>query len=297
MYSQRGSHGSTSEKQQYVLHEHAQRKVQEQQQEIEESQEECVLKNQDQDQREHQQEQESEMNHKDENENDSHNNETNEDDANETIVENENDSDNEDTKQTNNECVEISSYHENEPESYDESTYDAEEEQEEEEEEEEEITPEMEEELNSLCESFSGLKSRYRLINKIGEGTFSSVYKAEDLLNIESSDGPYGSSWSTPPLKRLRYSNQNNNNNNTHSRRKGRIVALKRIYVTSSPQRIYNELHLLYTLSGCRNIAPLLDAIRYHDQVLAVLPYYKHYDFRVCDKSILKKKFPIVIYY
>lgn len=57
-------------------------------------------------------------------------------------------------------------------------------------------------------------------------------------------------------------------------------VALKRIYVTSSPQRIQNELELLADLRNARNTAYLISAIRHEDQVLAVMPYSKHQDFR-----------------
>ncbi|VEU22923.1 DEKNAAC104052 [Brettanomyces naardenensis] len=113
----------------------------------------------------------------------------------------------------------------------------------------------VKDEIVLLLKSFPGLSFNYKLIDKIGEGTFSSVYKAQDLRREKRSS--YGK-------KRTSYP----------------IVALKRIYVTSSPQRIYNELQLLHSLAGCPNVAPLVDAIRFEDQVIAVLPYYKHADFR-----------------
>jgi hypothetical protein len=58
-------------------------------------------------------------------------------------------------------------------------------------------------------------------------------------------------------------------------------VALKRIYVTSSPQRIYNELEILAQLRQARCTAYLISAIRHEDQVIAIMPYEKHQDFRV----------------
>jgi cell division control protein 7 len=83
--------------------------------------------------------------------------------------------------------------------------------------------------------------SRYRDLNA---GTFSSVYKAIDL-NYESYENDWDPNWkcqrkwSSPPIKI----------------RQGmpvslpkRYVALKRIYVTSSPVRILNELELLHQL-------------------------------------------------
>lgn len=60
-----------------------------------------------------------------------------------------------------------------------------------------------------------------------------------------------------------------------------RLVAIKKIYVTSSPMRIFNELDLLHSLQGCCSVCPLITAFRYQDQVIAVLPHFQHQDFRV----------------
>jgi cell division control protein 7 len=59
-----------------------------------------------------------------------------------------------------------------------------------------------------------------------------------------------------------------------------RYVAIKKIYVTSSPVRIYNELELLYHLRQAEDVCPLITAFRHQDQVIAVLPYFQHQDFR-----------------
>ncbi|KAG7886229.1 hypothetical protein KL906_002102 [Ogataea polymorpha] len=137
-------------------------------------------------------------------------------------------------------------------------------------EEEDSVSMEIRQELFSLVKSFPGLSNKYKLIDKIGEGTFSTVYKAYDLQRIsETSMGK--AVWSSPPKSRTNESTQASD---------VPIVALKRIYVTSSPSRIYNELQLLHSLVGCPNVAPLIDAVRYEDQVIAVLPFYKHADFR-----------------
>lgn len=110
------------------------------------------------------------------------------------------------------------------------------------------VSSTIREEIFQLSYSFPELVSTYRIYNKIGEGTFSTVYLGQKISG--------------------------------KIKDKYKLVALKRIYVTSSPQRIYNELKLLYRLSGHDNVAPLLDVIRHEDQVIAVLPYYQHYDFR-----------------
>jgi len=63
-------------------------------------------------------------------------------------------------------------------------------------------------------------------------------------------------------------------------RRRPKYVAIKKIYVTSSPSRILNELDLLNDLRGCNSVCPLITAFRHTDQVVAVLPYFRHTDFR-----------------
>jgi cell division control protein 7 len=68
--------------------------------------------------------------------------------------------------------------------------------------------------------------------------------------------------------------------NYSHQRRRPKYVAVKKIYVTSSPARILNELDLLNDLRGCDSVCPLITAFRCADQVVAVLPYFRHTDFR-----------------
>lgn len=63
-------------------------------------------------------------------------------------------------------------------------------------------------------------------------------------------------------------------------RRRPKYVAIKKIYVTSSPSRILNELELLNDLRGFDSVCPLITAFRSTDQVCAVLPYFRHTDFR-----------------
>ncbi|CAX43760.1 cell division control protein, putative [Candida dubliniensis CD36] len=148
-----------------------------------------------------------------------------------------------------------------------------EEEEEEEMEEEEEVTLEVLENMQKLENNFPILATDYRLIDKIGEGTFSTVYKAESLTGKIRLGSDI---WKSPPLKRK----NRNTLNFQQTRKKNPIVALKQIYVTSSPNRIFNELHLLYMLSGNSRVAPLLDVLRFQDQIVAILPYYNHCDFR-----------------
>mgnify|MGYP001311023798 FL=1 len=66
-------------------------------------------------------------------------------------------------------------------------------------------------------------------------------------------------------------------------------MALKKIYVTSSPSRIQNELELLYQLRNSKNVCPLITAFRHEDQVVAVIPYYPHTDFRQQYRTFMVK--------
>ncbi|KAL1633361.1 Cell division control protein 7 [Neofusicoccum ribis] len=138
---------------------------------------------------------------------------------------------------------------------------------------EEEIVDEsVAEDMDRFEETFKGINKRYRLINRIGEGTFSTVYKAEDLeydlyqndWDIEEKED---AAWNSAATKRS-------------GRRKARFVAIKKIYVTSSPLRILNELELLHDLRHSDSVCPLITAFRHHDQVVAILPYFQHRDFR-----------------
>ncbi|KAJ5726466.1 uncharacterized protein N7483_007823 [Penicillium malachiteum] len=156
----------------------------------------------------------------------------------------------------------------------------------EEEDEEEEVDELVREDMTKLENSFPGISERFRLVNRIGEGTFSTVYKAEDLLydHYENDWDVFGQreqeSWTSPPTKRRRVEGAN-------GRKKVRYVALKKIYVTSSPIRIQNELELLHDLRHCRSVCPLITAFRFQDQVVAVLPYFPHTDFRIQYRTFL----------
>jgi cell division control protein 7 len=112
------------------------------------------------------------------------------------------------------------------------------------------------------------------------------VYKAEDLdydqyQNDWDTDPKATSNWQFPPVTRRVGDKQHFNNSRHTHRKRPRYVAIKKIYVTSSPARIQNELELLHELRGCESVCPLVTAFRHQDQVIAVLPYFRHQDFRV----------------
>lgn len=115
-------------------------------------------------------------------------------------------------------------------------------------------------------------------------GTFSTVYKAEDLhydyYQNDWDTGPREApKWMSPPIKTRGINSSQSSA--PGERREPHYVAIKKIYVTSSPMRIHNELELLHDLRGQRSVCPLITAFRHQDQVVAVLPYFRHQDFRV----------------
>jgi cell division control protein 7 len=77
------------------------------------------------------------------------------------------------------------------------------------------------------------------------EGTFSTVYKAIDV-NYDLYENNWDASWkdtrkwASPPIKKKKEGGE--------AKTSVKVVALKRIYVTSSPTRILNELELLHHL-------------------------------------------------
>lgn len=181
-------------------------------------------------------------------------------------------------------------------------------------EEENAIDESVAEDMRKLDSDFVGISRRFRLINRIGEGqhalpllffpntamptmlihlrlgTFSTVYKAEDLQHDQYTDAWDPDGGHSNPRKRRRLSDierQQQSATRPEKRRQPRHVALKKIYVTSSPTRILNELELLYDLRGCRSVCPLITAFRHQDQVVAVLPFFQHTDFRVQYRTFL----------
>ncbi|KAI9791477.1 MAG: hypothetical protein M1816_003821 [Peltula sp. TS41687] len=155
------------------------------------------------------------------------------------------------------------------------------------------------EDIERFKASVHGLSKRFRLIKRIGEGTFSTVYKAEDLLydcyknswDVQNQKENVRADHRLPKRRRTSRAAGLNSQGNTHHppipKRGPRFVAIKKIYVTSSPIRIQNELELLYDLRGCDSVCPLITAFRCQDQVIAVLPYFRHWDFRCYFREML----------
>ena len=156
------------------------------------------------------------------------------------------------------------------------------------------------------------------MVDRLGTGTFSSVYKAIDLKYDEWDNKPWKGHH--PPQSSAYYQSAGPSYRGRGGRGpgigkdKGRdkdkarkdeagldpnamavelsepsgkareskvYVAIKRIYTTSGPERIRNELAVMQSCRGCRHTSQIITAYRYLDQVVLVLPYQRHIDFRV----------------
>lgn len=121
----------------------------------------------------------------------------------------------------------------------------------------------LQEEIEDLETAIDGLSDYYKIVDRLGEGTFSSVYKAIDLQHFAFDNDEWVTRGPLDPF------------------RKGVChVALKKIYVTSSPQRIFNELSIMEDLRPAEYVSYLITAFRAEDQIVAVMPYSRHRDFR-----------------
>ncbi|PPQ66180.1 hypothetical protein CVT24_000157 [Panaeolus cyanescens] len=173
---------------------------------------------------------------------------------------------------------------------------------------------EIEKEISDLCKAVPEIPENYELVDRLGTGTFSSVYKAVDLnysnwdnrpwlgnhppdsSAFYQSAGPGYRGWGGRAAKRKVVDEETGEeryewgvefssagNVVVSKNPPGKVyVALKRIYNTSGPDRIRNELEILETCRSCRHTSQLITAFRNMDQVVIVLPYQRNLDFRVC---------------
>lgn len=132
---------------------------------------------------------------------------------------------------------------------------------------------EIEEEIEDLLDTVPELNEDYRIVDRLGTGTFSSVYKAVDLHYAEKW---HNDTWMGrhPPGSSAHYQSL------LRPIRGKVFLAIKRIYVTSNPERIRNEIAILEDCRGCRHVSQLITAFRNRDQVVAIMPYHRNDDFR-----------------
>ncbi|KAI7878911.1 kinase-like protein [Lichtheimia hyalospora FSU 10163] len=118
------------------------------------------------------------------------------------------------------------------------------------------------------------LREYYDIKYKIGEGTFSTVYKAIDVRYDQYNN----EQWEQQLLNAHRLVDPNVDEKSISATSK--LVALKRIYCISSPTRIANEISILQDLRGCTCVAPLITAFRQAEEFFIVMPFIEHEDFR-----------------
>lgn len=101
----------------------------------------------------------------------------------------------------------------------------------------------MTENLTEIPSCLSFLDHKYHIIAPLGEGTFSTVYKAV-------------------------------------SRKDNTIVALKVVNKTTAPSRVLEELTVLRDLNGENYCIKLIDVIRHEDQIVMGFPLIESIDFK-----------------
>ncbi|XP_021380364.1 cell division cycle 7-related protein kinase-like [Mizuhopecten yessoensis] len=104
----------------------------------------------------------------------------------------------------------------------------------------------VQEEIGCMYEFLPEIADHFVVLNKIGEGTFSSVFLAK--------------------LK--------------HYSEVKQLFALKHIIPTSHPSRIEGELKCLQEIGGCDNVMGVELCIRNKDHVVIVMPYFPHEKFQ-----------------
>ncbi|ODQ53405.1 kinase-like protein [Saitoella complicata NRRL Y-17804] len=123
--------------------------------------------------------------------------------------------------------------------------------------------------IEKLHAAVPQLANDYRVLRLVGTGTFSSVFQAVDINHAFYED--------FMPL-------QESTNRRRYSTRRAakdpKYVAIKQLYVNASCDRIIKELDILNMLRGLPAVASLVTAFRCEDQIVVVLPFVKHSDFR-----------------
>lgn len=139
---------------------------------------------------------------------------------------------------------------------------------------------EIEQEIADLQNAVPMLTDDYKIVDRLGTGTFSSVYKAIDL--------GYHTKWENTPWHGYHSISSSAHYQSVRRPSGSKVfVAIKRIYVTSNPERIRNEIAILEDCRGSRHVSQLITAFRHEDQVVVIMPYHRNDDFRVRLSQLL----------
>lgn len=112
-------------------------------------------------------------------------------------------------------------------------------------------------EIEGMEHAMLDLKNMYQIVDKLGEGACSyCTLRADSLKRRLASTGTFSTVYKAIDLQHDRFDNSewHHRSEEKPSKRSKVYVALKKIYVTSSPERIYNELSILEKLRWVSHI-------------------------------------------
>ncbi|KAF9480183.1 kinase-like protein [Pholiota conissans] len=156
-------------------------------------------------------------------------------------------------------------------------------------------------EINELATSVPELADNYDLLDRLGTGTFSSVYKAIDINYDDYDNDPWlghhpsdstayyqsaGPGYKGRGGRAAGWRHKEDGMEVEPAPPQNVYVAIKRIYTTSGPERIRNELSIMEECRGTRHTSQIITAFRNDDQVVIVLPYQRNMDFRDFYQSL-----------
>lgn len=108
------------------------------------------------------------------------------------------------------------------------------------------LTEKVKGDISNMLKSVPKIDELFTVLDKIGEGTFSTVYRAVLKQNPDSDQE----------------------------------FALKYIIPTSHPDRILSELSCLVRIGGCQNVMGVKLTVREKDNIVIVMPYFRHCRFQ-----------------
>ncbi|RHZ75991.1 hypothetical protein Glove_208g138 [Diversispora epigaea] len=112
--------------------------------------------------------------------------------------------------------------------------------------------------ISQLLENFPDMKDKYKVIEKVGSGSYGSVYKA---LNLK--------------YKNYRKTRSQQKRKNEETDDYYKYIAIKKIVAICGVDLIKNEISILKAIKGQENIIYLLSAFRCKDEIIIITPHYE----------------------
>lgn len=136
---------------------------------------------------------------------------------------------------------------------------------------------------------------RFRILERVGEGTFSVVYRAvlddhddHDHEDADADDGGGEEAAGTgsangcaaAPVREARGARRCGRGGQRPPSPRRRHYAVKRLFLSNSGERVRNEVSFLRALHGQPHLPRLEFIYRVRDEVCVVTPFYAHHSFR-----------------